>query len=94
MLRTGVIHHFDITLAFVTPKSSCLPALMSPGGGGRCRAERTGARPSRAVMGRRRRRLDLAYTLVRLLERVETEGKKVYFVTTAGRCFLHHRAKK
>ena len=33
MLRTAVIHHFVVTLPFGTPKSSCLQALMSPGGG-------------------------------------------------------------
>jgi hypothetical protein len=54
MLRTGVIHHFVVTLAFATPKSSGLQALMSPGGwAADARVERTNARPSSAVVVRR-----------------------------------------
>jgi hypothetical protein len=54
MLRTGVIHHFVVTLAFATPKSSGLQAPMSPGGwAADARVERTNARPSSAVVVRR-----------------------------------------
>jgi hypothetical protein len=54
MLRTGVIRHFDIALLFATPKSSCWQALMlSRWLAADARAERTGARPSRAVVARR-----------------------------------------
>jgi hypothetical protein len=38
--------------------------------------------------GKTGRRLNLSYTLVRLLERVETEGKRISLVTTADRCFF------
>jgi hypothetical protein len=55
MLRTDVIRHFDVTLPFASPKSSWRQALMlSRWLAADARAERTGAKPSRAVVARRR----------------------------------------
>jgi hypothetical protein len=51
----NVIRHFDVTLPFATSKTSCWRALMlSRWLAADARAERTGARPSRAVVARRR----------------------------------------
>jgi hypothetical protein len=60
IMRTSVIRYFDVTLRFASPKSSSLAcADVSWVVGGNARAERTGARPSRAVVARRLRRLIL-----------------------------------
>jgi hypothetical protein len=85
MLRTGLICHFDVTLSFATPKSSGWQALMFLSVvGGNARAERTNARPSRAVVARRLRRLDPMSKVVRFLNGIKTEGKRISLVTMAG----------
>jgi hypothetical protein len=73
MLRTDVIRrfecHFTVCYTQVIRLSS---ADVSPVVAADARAERTGARPSRAVVARRRRRLDLTSTLVRFLADIKS----------------------
>jgi hypothetical protein len=72
MLRTGLICHFDVTLSFATPKSSGLASAdVSSVVGGNARAERTNARPSRAAVARRLRRLDPMSKVVRFLNGIK-----------------------
>jgi hypothetical protein len=71
VLRTGLIRHFDVTLPLLHRSIMLASADAFRWLAAHARAERTGARPSRAVMARRPRRLDLTHTLVRFSERVE-----------------------
>ena len=73
MLRTDVFRHFDVTLS-----ASVV--------GGSARAEGTSTRPSRGVVKRPLRHLDLSSTIVRFWDRVD-RGKRIYLVTTAEYCF-------
>ena len=58
------ILYFDVTLSLVTPKPSGWRALMLPAVGGSARVESPGARPSRGVVKRPLRHLDLTITVV------------------------------
>jgi hypothetical protein len=88
MLRAGVIHHFDVTLAFVTPKSSSLQALMSPGGVRQMHGHSTPMQ-GQAAPSWQDGPTSGSYSYVStVLGACREEGKKVYLVITAGRCLL------
>jgi hypothetical protein len=74
MLRTGVIRHFMSLYCLLHPSHQLARADVSPVVAADARAERTGARPSRAIVARRLRRLDLTSTLVRFLAGIKRES--------------------
>jgi hypothetical protein len=83
----GVIRVFEVKLRFATPKSSGWQALMlSRWLAADARAEGTDARPSRAVVTRRSRGVKLTPIIVRFLDGVQSDEKRIYFVTMAVRC--------
>jgi len=91
MLEAGVIRHFDVALPFATPESSgWLSPRFPPVVAADARAERTGARPSRAVVANLIRRLNATLTVVRFLAGIK-RGKRISLVTMAG-AFLHFGA--
>jgi hypothetical protein len=74
MLRTGVILHFDVYFGVSYTRVILLASAdVSPVMAADARVERTGARPSSAVVERRCRRLDLTLTIVRFLTGINRE---------------------
>jgi hypothetical protein len=72
MLRTDVNRHFDCHFIVRYTQDIMLASIdASRWVAADARAECTGARPSRAIIARRLRRLNLTHTLVRFLDGIK-----------------------
>jgi hypothetical protein len=92
MLRTGVFRHFDVTLAFVTPESSCLQALMSPRWWRQMHGQ-SAPMQGQAAPSWQDGPTSESYSYISTVFGRHQEGKRISLVTMAG-AFLHYSAKK
>jgi|ERR1700678_1228197 hypothetical protein len=90
MLRTGVTHHFDVYFGVCYTRVIMLgSADVSGWWAADARAERTGARPSSAVVERRHRRLELTFTIVRFLTGIKRESCPTQDEPEGRACFQY-----
>jgi hypothetical protein len=90
MLRTDVNRHFDCHFIVRYTQDIMLASIdASRWVAADARAECTGARPSRAIIARRLRRLNLTHTLVRFLDGIKGESCPTQDEPEGRACFQY-----